>query len=561
MRAEDITEQAETIARYQAPEVAHEGALSLRERKGLSVILVNPPYHEHHRPGDGAFISVSIALLGTVLNDAGYDVRLIEGGRDPQYMRKLREALRNDNLVFIGFSVMTSQVSLALDMTRQAKRLRPDVPVVWGGFHPTQFTEQTIAEPGIDVAVRGEAAGTITWLADRLHTKGPLGDIPGLAFRDAAGHDVRTPDAPSIGFDAIPDINWDLYDPEVLESALDQPTPASPRRRLLPLLTGLGCSFRCAFCINRIYKVPYRTMNARRILQNLRRLKSRYGATEFVFYDEHFYGSKERVREFLEIMDREDPHILFYSNMRASDVGKLQDIDPQFFRKLRKIGGYDIGIGAESGNQTTLNRLNKGITPNQIRRLARIAAKEGITCTFSFIIGIPGETPEQLLDTLDLVREIQAISPKHVVIGPQLYRPYPGSDLFDEVVRRGVAPPSRLDDWKDFRLLSHFRHLDEMPLSWVEEPRLFARIIRTYNVQSYNALPEDLQNLFWDLCVRPHCPAWLGRRLRGSLKRLSDAFILRVQRLSRSRLATRRFAFHVEYPVVRLLDANYFKNL
>jgi anaerobic magnesium-protoporphyrin IX monomethyl ester cyclase len=519
------------------------------------VLLVNPPFDEKLKPGEGQWVSVGITLVGTLLKQAGYEVKLLDGALYHDFYSEYIEILKTRRPKFIGFSVMTSQVGLAYEMSKKAKALDPDMNIVWGGFHPTIFPEQTVADPNIDIVVAGESINIVVPLAQYIYNNRKIESVPGIYFKD--NNKIRFNEKPPLAnFDQIPDIDWTLYDRDCLERSL-KTNHLGKRVRSLPILTGLGCNNRCTFCFNAIYKIPYRTMPAERIYNNMKYLQEAYNLDEVSFYDENFFADKDRILALIDLLEKNPIDLNFYSNMRASDI-RRRYFNGDFFQRLRRVGGYNFGVGAESGNQHILNKLKKGIRVKDIVALAQLGRENGIILTFSFITGIPEEKTDEVFDTIDLIRKITAIDRRHTIIGPQIFRPYPGSELFQEAVIKGYTIPDDLEGWSKNNLLSRLSVINKKTLPWITDLEAFERIIRSYNIQSYVVNREGLKDMvFWDFF--PYVNHYFKNKyFRIFLKNMSDRFVNSVINLCRWRLKNRNMKLMVEKPVITYLESLYF---
>lgn len=146
-------------------------------------------------------------------------------------------------------------------------------------------------------------------------------------------------------------------------------------------------------------------------------------------------------------------------------------------KKIQRMGCYHLGLGAESGSQRILDKVDKGITKEQVLNAARLCKKARINLVMSFMIGFPGETSEEMKETIKFAYQAVAINPENSYInGPNVYRPYPGSALFKEAVRDyGFGLPDSLERWSE--VYSHnegYFRLEDLP--WIKEPA----VIRIY---------------------------------------------------------------------------------
>jgi radical SAM superfamily enzyme YgiQ (UPF0313 family) len=519
-------------------------------------LLVSPPHDAAQAPGSGRYLSVGLTLVGTLLKQAGFDVTLLDGAIDPRYEARYREALADPNLCMVGFSVMSSQVGDACRLSADAKQQRPKIPAVWGGFHPTIFPHQTVADPAVDIVVAGEAVGVIVPLARALISNVPLASVPGVYFRNDDGIQ-STPSPPFVDFASIPDLDWSLYDRETLDKAMQQQNARGKTVRCLPILSGLGCKYRCAFCFNAIFGVPHRSMNAERIITTMRRLQQDYSIDEVIFYDELFFGDKDRAEELVARLEEAALGLQFFASIRASEISSLNR-NQDFLKRLRAVGGHNFGVGAESGNQRVLNLLTKGISVDDIRASAATGKRYDIVFNYSFMLGLPGEKLSEVFDTLHLIHEIVSMNAGHAIIGPQIFRPYPGSALFDKAINAGLTLPASLKEWSTQSTMTRVRRIARGTLPWVDKPRLLERIIRTYNIQSYNAPLTHLQDVFCNAMTERYRSKGRSERFLPRYQAFCRALVKNVVRIARWRIRHRSVRIMPEFRLVRCLDELYF---
>ena len=117
-----------------------------------------------------------------------------------------------------------------------------------------------------------------------------------------------------------------------------------------------------------------------------------------------------------------------------------------------------MSFGAESGSTRILKMIKKDVTPEQILNSAKMCLRHGIIPQYSFMIGLPGETKADMMQTLYLIDKLVKLDEKVQILGPQAFRPYPGSELYQECIRSGWKAPVTLEEWA---------HLAENELSYL----------------------------------------------------------------------------------------------
>jgi len=180
------------------------------------IILYNsPPSLESSRSNKGAvYPSAGIILIGTLLKKNGYDVEVIDGGYHENSLEILKDSLNEGHVLYVGMGVMTPQIPIALDISRFIKAYDKNIPVVWGGPHPTMFPEQTVRNENIDVAVINEGAFTALELARCFQNGGSLTSVKGICFKDESHQIVVTPPSELEDINELPFFDFSMLEIE-----------------------------------------------------------------------------------------------------------------------------------------------------------------------------------------------------------------------------------------------------------------------------------------------------------------------------------------------------------
>src|SRR4030042_1634435 len=380
----------------------------------MKVLLINPPFNIGKANYDDS-VSVGLLSIATYLNSKGISVRIIDGVRQKDFLNLVKKEIIG--CFCAGISVMTTQIPNALEVSRLIKEVHPQCQIVWGGTHPTFFPRETAIHPLIDIVCFGEGEETLFEIvSSKDHSQ-----IKGIAYK-RDDHIIKNPPR-KLGDPAkMPLFNWDLVPEEVLHHL-----------RLIPSLTSRGCPHRCAFCINAILKNKWRPRTAQQVLQDLKIIKENkyFWGKKIRFWDENFFVDIGRAKQIINDMITNNLIIPWETTVR---VDYIRDgmIDEFFMENLKKSGCYLLSFGAESGSPRILENIQKGITPEQILYSAEICLKHDIIPQYSFMIGLPGDTREDIVLTVSLIDKLARLSDKVQILGPQPFRPYPGSILYEE---------------------------------------------------------------------------------------------------------------------------------
>jgi radical SAM superfamily enzyme YgiQ (UPF0313 family) len=361
-----------------------------------------------------------------------------------------------EDALCLGMTVLTgAPIRDALRVSRAAKARRPDLPVIWGGWHPSLFPAETLADPAIDVTVQGQGEVTFTELVERLAAGAALVGLPGTTVRQTAdgwqmtatspqppatSHQVLTnPPRALTNMNALPTYNYNLIDVERYFQLKGQ--------RQLDYISSTGCYFRCAFCADPfVFKRRWTALEPERMGEEIDALWRRYHFTDLAFQDETFFTYRERVVAIAEEFLRRDLRFTWTATMRADQAVRLTD---EVLSLCVRSGLRRVMIGVEAGSQETLDWIEKDITVEQVLTSAELCVRHEIGAIFPFIVGFPGESATSVQATLDLVKRLRAMSTQFET--PIFYyQPYPGSRIADEAIRNGYQAPTSLEAWADF---------------------------------------------------------------------------------------------------------------
>ncbi|MDO8669434.1 MAG: radical SAM protein [Candidatus Buchananbacteria bacterium] len=403
-------------------------------------LLINPPFNIAKENYDSS-ISVGLLSIASYLDGLGIDVEIIDGAREKDYLERIKNKIADCQ--YVGLSVMTTQIANALAISRLIKEINPQCQVVWGGSHCTFFIDQTIAHPLVDIVCFGE--GEITFY--ELVSGQPLEEVKGIVYKKD-GQIIKNPPRELHDPTKTKLFNWDLVSPEILN-----------KLELIPSLTSRGCPHRCTFCINAIAKNRWRARTVDQVLEDLAIIKSQdyFAGKSLRFWDENFFVDINRSQGIVSGMIEKNIIIPWETTVRA-DYIKEGMIDDEFMAKLKASGCYLLSFGAESGSPIILKKIKKDIEPDQIVYSAKMCLKHGIIPQYSFMIGLPGETKADMMLTLKVIDRLVKLSDKVQILGPQAFRPYPGSELYQECLASGWRAPQSLDEWA---------HLVENELSYL----------------------------------------------------------------------------------------------
>jgi anaerobic magnesium-protoporphyrin IX monomethyl ester cyclase len=374
-----------------------------------------------------------IGFLSAMLKAAGHETGLLYLQDAPGRDRLVSdvEGFRPD---LIAISAGTNQFHHLREFAGWIKDARADIPVICGGNHATLAPEDVIRVPAIDYIFLGESEDALVEFVEALeHDRDPEGiaNLWGKRNDQVTKNPVRPLRE---DLDALPFADRDIYD---YQDLLDHDYYK------LSLMVGRGCPYRCTYCANYGKRELYRgkgkyvrTRSVDNILAEIREMVSRYRVEKLDFNDDIFTLNHEWVQDFCERYPKEFS-IPFDTNVH------VKTLDKELIQKLKSAGCDMIRVGVESGSERVRNHiLNRPMSREKIIQVFKDADEAGLR-TWSFnMVGMPGETPEDVQATYDLNEQLW---PDHMQVS--VFNPYPGTELYEVCREKGYLTGREVDGY------------------------------------------------------------------------------------------------------------------
>ena len=307
-----------------------------------------------------------------------------------------------------------SQLSGALRIPRLVNDKKSQFMI--GGPGVTNIPSSKIYESGYEVICYGEGEITIVELFQAFEGKISLKDVNGISFL-ANGEEIRTPprelikDLDNLPLPARELLNMEKY-VNNWNKILGVPTSQ--------MVSSRGCQFSCRFCDKTVFGRKIRFMSSARVIEEMKQLYDKYKVELIYFEDDLFTLNKKRVLDFCDAMEKELPGKKWGANAR------VETVDFEMLSKMRHAGCTELNFGVESGSQRILDFLGKGIKVEQIKKAFKCINELGISGGMYLIIGIPGETQDDIDKTKKLIAECE---PKLITVS--FLTPIPGTEVFE----------------------------------------------------------------------------------------------------------------------------------
>jgi anaerobic magnesium-protoporphyrin IX monomethyl ester cyclase len=399
----------------------------------------------------GALVKhMPLSLLYTAVDalKAGFAVDILDVRLHPQHWQEQLAAKITPDTFLVGVSVMTgAPIKNALDISRWVKANHPQLQVVWGGPHATFNGHEILDTPEVDFVVVGYGSQPLGQLALNLSqaAEAPaLNTIAGLLYREN-GQVVGTPAENHFEVLDYRDIPYHL-----IEADLDQYGQLDSGKRIFSLYSVMGCPYQCAFCSSpaQYRNIPkkYSTLLPADVVNHIEYVHQRYGANYIYFIDDDSFVNLGHVEAVIDELNRRGLKVgLGFRGARINEIKKMSD---EYLSKLAAAGTDIFHIGAESGSQKILDLIRKNCTVADIIAVnQKMARHPEIKTGYNWIVGLPGETMEDLRQTQQLMLRLIADNPSAIVFIPNKFRPLPGTELYELALQNGYNKPTRLEDW------------------------------------------------------------------------------------------------------------------
>ena len=394
------------------------------------VVLFYPAY-------EGPPLSAPLCLLAlaATLRAADFDVVIIDAAITPHYKNSVLKEVAN--ALCLGISVLTGpMIQGAIEIATAVRNESPNLPIIFGGWHPSLLPDQTLNETFVDAVVRGQGELTLQEVAEALTERRSIQSIAGLSCK-SEGRKQHNPERRVERLESLPTPAFELVDFDAYERACGV--------RKLAYATSVGCPYACNYCTDMVfYRRRFNSLSAKRVVSELTELVCRYGIEEVALLDSNFPVDLHRTLDIA--CGIRDSGVKFRWTFQAS-TDFLCRMSEDEVRLLGRSGVSHMGFGTESTSGDVLKLMNKRHQRvNEMFETARKAELAGIRVTFNLIFGYPGETEGDRMITFRTMSEI-ARQFRNVSFSPNLFTPYPGIPIWPQLRMLGVREPNSLAEW------------------------------------------------------------------------------------------------------------------
>jgi anaerobic magnesium-protoporphyrin IX monomethyl ester cyclase len=406
------------------------------------VLLFNPKSAVAKHRVPNSIMNIAASIEGMT------DWVIVDGNCESDPYTRIASYLASGEYAYIGFTVMPGpQLRQAVPFARQIKKDFPATIMIWGGYFPTNQYKAVLESGYVDFVINGPGDHAFPALISALDNGAPYELIKNLIYL-SDGQVIKTGKQDLIEQDTLPPLPYDklngLYP---MKHYLGKTYLGN---KTLAYHSSIGCPFTCSFCaVVPTYEARWKAKSAEHVYRDIKYIKDKWGADAVEFHDNNFFVSEKRSVEFAKLIAPEKMN--WWGMARIDTMDKFKDAS---LAQMRAAGCKIIFFGAESGNDRILKQLDKGGTQSgeQIMHFAERLKQFDIIPEYSFVLGTPAPTPEEVMAQIDFdiqfIRKIKRINPRTEIV-LYTYSPVPteGSELYEQVLASGFSFPKKLEDW------------------------------------------------------------------------------------------------------------------
>jgi anaerobic magnesium-protoporphyrin IX monomethyl ester cyclase len=432
----------------------------------MKILLTCTTIEDNHRIEDAhdSHYPLGLGYLHSYLEslDKGYEIetRFLNNVSSEKCMSTLKRDLQTFQPDIIGISMMTHSRVGAFKFIEYIEEAYPNIKIVIGGMHVSVMYRQLVSHYKNIVCVIGEGEITMGELVERWDNELPIDDVRGIAYYDHEKKEtIVTPERPLIDdLDILPFPKHDLF---LWEG-----------KTMAGLLTSRGCPYKCNFCVlDAASRRKVRCRSAKNIVDEVEQILTEHPTIDTVWiHDDAFMIIKERTIEFCKEVIRRGVKTNFVCSARFRPISR------EVVMLMKEAGFVHVLFGLESGAESVLKLMKKGLTQKTVRHGLKLFSETGIKATAFLIVGLPGETAETVEESIDFIQELQEIQYLYYdEIG--VAGIYPGTELFTISKEANMIVPGYgvIDD--DFWMTDNdvpwyeVDHTYEQLLEWKEQTR------------------------------------------------------------------------------------------
>jgi radical SAM superfamily enzyme YgiQ (UPF0313 family) len=373
--------------------------------------------------------SLGLGYIASVLRNKGHDVKILHCIKEKMTFDGFAEFLEANKFDVIGIQMFTYDLAPAIKHLKIIKQKLPNAITVVGGYHPSGAPRDVLHEVAdADYGFISEVEiGFPIFLEEVVKEKPDMSVVPNLIYRKGEVcivNEIKLID----DLDIIPFPAWDLMDPREYPDAphggFAKSFPTAP------IMITRGCPLKCTFCAGRSITFEVRKRSIKNVIEEIEYLKENFDVIDFLIEDENFTLHRKLVKEFCETIIEKKLGITWSC---PSGI-RLDTINPEMLKMMEASGCYSVAVGVEFGSDRIHQITKKKLTIEKIERKMSLFKDVNIKTTGFFLFGVPGETKDEMLETIQFSKKLPLDRAQF-----NNFMPLPGTEIFDDLKKKGIA--------------------------------------------------------------------------------------------------------------------------
>jgi radical SAM superfamily enzyme YgiQ (UPF0313 family) len=387
------------------------------------VLLVNPPYVEHVYSGKlsrnaiAINIPLGLAYLGAVLEKNQIPVQAVDANVLALSVKETARRILKSDAKYIFITSTTNTITRIYEIIKLVKK----------------YSETIKESKDVDIVVRSEGEYTALDIAMGK----PLSEIDGITYRNDEKEIIKNkPRARIENLDELPIPARHLFPHKLYRPGAFFNTGVK-NNQAITMLTSRGCPNLCTYCSSvHFWGTKVRFRSAQNIVNEVEYLMKTYDTKQIAILDDMFTAHIPRLKEFCNIIIEKKIKVRWWCYSRVTALNK------NLMALMKKAGCYALNFGIESGNEEVIKRIKKNITKEKAWEVFSAAKELDILIHASFMVGLPGDTRDTVMDTINWAIKLNPHVPLFCITTP-----FPGTELYFEALEKGWM--DHIKSWDD----------------------------------------------------------------------------------------------------------------
>lgn len=376
------------------------------------LLLISPPLHCEKHLRQSFQPPLNLLCLYSYLRSKSIDVELHEASSVEDAIRTVKEGMP----AAVGMPLYYASLANSFAIAAGIRRLDADIKLIAGGPCLTMEPERMLRESEFDYGVCGEGEETLFELLEAIYAGSDSCQIDGLAYKDSTGVKINPRRAPIADLDQLPFIDYSTVDNQRYFNLQKQ----AGIPETIFLNTSRGCSFRCSYCCTPVlWPGNVRRFSPERMVEEIKFQRQLFPEAEIGFCDDSFFSDRRWLDRFLELINP--------MKIKFQCIGRADHLNREYVEKLAAAGMTYIAFGVETGSSDRQKKLHKNLDFARMFETMRCLADYKIKTKCFFMLGFPDETPEEIVETINLAVELRRLGMTYFSIFPVTL--YPGTEL------------------------------------------------------------------------------------------------------------------------------------